>query len=376
MTAREPRGAPRLAYLCLQATREGQASHAHVREIIRGLERRGWLVDLVQPRYADAGTPIPGIMGRLVEFARVQREYVRVARNADVLYIRSHFAALPVAIWARFGQRPVVQEVNGVYDDASVAWPQLRPLQWLVTASQRGQLRWADLVITVTDGLAQWLRDDANLDAVAVVPNGANVDVFTPEGRRRPGLPDRYVGFVGALAPWQGVDVMLDATRDPRWPDDVPLVIVGSGAKADTVRAAAAGNRSIVQLGTEPYAEIPAFIRGASVMLSVKGSVDGTFAGGTNPLKVFEALACGVPVIVSDYPGQADLVRRERCGWVIPPNDPTALARAVAEAMASPQDRKERGARGRGAIVRGHSWDQRAGATDALLRRLVQGTTP
>ena len=375
MTAPGQPRSPRLAYLCLQATREGQASRAHVHEIIRGLERRGWLVTLVEPRYADPGIPIPGIMGRLVEFARVQAAFVRVARKADICYIRSHFAALPVAIWARLARRRVVQEVNGVYDDASAAWPQLRRLQWLVTASQRSQLRWADLVITVTDGLARWLREDAKLDDVAVVPNGANADIFTPDGPRRPGLPGRYVGFVGALAPWQGLNTMLDATRDPEWPDDVPLVIMGSGAGADMVRAAAA-NQSVVYLGAEPYAKVPAFIRGALVMLSVQGSTRRTVAGGINPLKVFEALACGVPVIVTDHPGQADLVRGELCGWVVPPDDPPAVARAVAQALGDPKERAARGLRGRKAVVRTLSWDQRAGTTDACLRRLIEVRDP
>ena len=49
-----------------------------------------------------------------------------------------------------------------------------------------------------------------------------------------------------------------------------------------------------------------------------------------NPLKLFETLACGIPAIVSELPGQADLIREGRCGLVIPCNDPTALARAVA----------------------------------------------
>lgn len=50
----------RMAYLCLQATREGQASYAHVHEIIKGLEHRGWEVQLFEPVYGQ-GKP-PGIV--------------------------------------------------------------------------------------------------------------------------------------------------------------------------------------------------------------------------------------------------------------------------------------------------------------------------
>ena len=54
------------------------------------------------------------------------------------------------------------------------------------------------------------------------------------------------------------------------------------------------------------------------------------------PNAVGEALACGKPVIVTDYPGQADLVRSADCGIVIPPDDPEALAAAVAKLANSP----------------------------------------
>lgn len=362
----------RLAYLCLQATREGQASHAHVHEIIAGLRKRGWEVELVEPRYAAPGSIAPGALGRLVEFARVEMAYLAAARKADLLYVRSHFAALPIALWARLSRRSVVQEVNGVYEDAYVAWPVLARVRRLVSASQRAQLRWAKLVITVTDGLGAWIRADAEVGRVAIVPNGANTKLFTPDGPTFPGLPVRYVGFVGALAGWQGLDTMLQATQDPAWPAGVPLVIVGAGAGAAAVREAAQGNPLLIYLGERPYATVPAIIRGAAAMLSVKGSAKPSLSRGVNPLKVYEALACGVPVIVSDYPGQADLVRAERCGWVVPTEDPGAVAHAVAEAVTHPGDRDARGERGRMAVAREHSWDQRAAATDALLRRLMR----
>ena len=71
----------RVAYLCLQATRQGQASFAHVHEIIAGLQARGWSVELEQPSYSSEGSRLPGALGRALEFYRVQR-LVREASHA------------------------------------------------------------------------------------------------------------------------------------------------------------------------------------------------------------------------------------------------------------------------------------------------------
>jgi len=365
----------RLVYICLQATRQGQASYAHVHEIIRGLERRGWRVQLFQPSYVNS-TREPGSLRRLIEVAWLQIRALPAILRADVVYVRAHFAALPASTLAGLRRVPVVQELNGPYDDMFIAWPQLKRARRLVVGAQRIQLRRASEVIAVTDGLAEWVRRDARPRRIAVVPNGANTDLFSPSGPRRGGMPERYAGFVGALSGWQGTEIMLRAVDDPEWPADHALVVAGDGAGAEAVRRAASRNSRVVHLGRLPYREIPAVIRGATVMLSVQPLIPRTAAGGINPLKVYEALACAVPVVVSDLPGQADLVRHERCGWVVPPGDAAAVARAVALAAANPEETAAAGARGREALVREHSWEARAADTHAVLVKLLEEHRP
>lgn len=356
----------RLVYLCLQATREGQASYAHVHEIIKGLEGRGWRVDLVEPAYARSGSS-PGPGRRLLEFSRIQLRAASKARRADAVYVRAHFAALPLSLAVGLLRRPIIQEINGTYDDIFLAWPRFTWLRPLLVGAQRFQLHRASLVIAVTESLRSWVGRDAQPRRTITVPNGANVDLFNPSGPKAVGLPRPFVGFVGSLAPWQGIDTMLSAIGDPAWPKGVSLVIVGGGAREKEVRAAAAADGRIVHLGSRPYRDVPSIIRAASAMLSVQSALPRTVIGGVNPLKVYEALACGVPVIVTDHHGQADLVATERCGWIVNPDDPSAVARAVAEVTADPRRSKLLGERGRMAIEREHSWDARAGITHELL---------
>jgi len=69
---------------------------------------------------------------------------------------------------------------------------------------------------------------------------------------------------------------------------------------------------------------------------------------------------------VTDFPGQADLIRDHDCGLAVPAEDPDALAAAVAKITASPEA-AAMGQRGRDAILAAHSWDIRAGATAKVL---------
>ena len=99
----------RLIYLCLQQTVEGQASYAHVHEIITGLERRGWTVDLREIR-ADRSRS-HGRMYFLWHYLIPQfKLWSAGVPPADAVYIRADALALPAFLWARLRKLPVVQE--------------------------------------------------------------------------------------------------------------------------------------------------------------------------------------------------------------------------------------------------------------------------
>lgn len=364
----------RLAYLCLQATREGQASFAHVHEIIKGLRSRMWDVELFEPSYAKQKNVGP--LRRMLEFLRVQIFlWWRLRRErVDALYIRWHFASFPTALWARWRGIPVVQEVNGPYEDLFIAWPWTRRLAWLFILLMRLQLNMADAVITVTSQLADWVQKEAGHKRVYIVPNGANTELFQPHAKIEPALPVAnypYVIFFGALAPWQGIETILKAVLHPAWPEPVRLVVVGDGAERDRVEELASQTERLVYLGPQPYTRMPGLIANSIGGLTPQNNLGQRASTGLFPLKLFETMACGVPVVVTDFPGMADLVKECGCGIVIPPQNPQALAEAVRYLYEHPEIRVKMGGRGRDCVKREHSWDVRAAETDYLLRQLI-----
>lgn len=359
-----------LAYLTLEAPRQGQASYTHVSEIVEGLKRNGCTVDLYLPCYTNAATT-PSIMRRLWEYLWLQGALLLNWRRYDFIYVRGHYMAFPVALMARWTRKPIMHEVNGPYLDITVTYPWTRYVYGLLNWLQRAQYRVADGLVAVTPQLQEWLRNEGCRGAIEVVPNGANLALFNPQRPRRAGLPERYVVFFGGFARWQGIAVMLEAIEAPEWPVGVSLVIVGDGQLKDMVVQAAARGGNLIYLGRLPYADVGAVVAGAQAGLVPKTRDDDADRTGLFPIKLFEILACGIPAIVSDYPGQAQLVRSEHCGLVIAPGDPKALAEAVARLANDPAERQAMGARGHKMIAADHSWERRAQQTAQFIERTI-----
>ncbi|HSQ21670.1 MAG TPA: glycosyltransferase, partial [Coriobacteriia bacterium] len=189
---------------------------------------------------------------------------------------------------------------------------------------------------------------------------------------RPDGLPERYAVFFGQFAPWQRLGVLLAAAEDPNWPDGVDLVIVGDGALRPAVESAAGRNSRIRYLGTLPYAEV------GPVVANALASAVLTYAperAGYSPLKLYESMACGVPVVCSDTPGQAEYVREHDAGIVVPPENPAAVAGAVAALAADPDAARAMGARGRRAVEQHYSWNARARQRLAVIESAVERRT-
>jgi glycosyltransferase involved in cell wall biosynthesis len=172
------------------------------------------------------------------------------------------------------------------------------------------------------------------------------------------------------LTGWHGIPMILDAFRSQNWPTSVDLVFIGDGPEKPIIEKAASENSRIHYIGKKDYKLIPSYIVGALCGLVPMSSPSGRSDTGLYPLKLFETLACGVPVIVTDFPGQADLVRNGKCGIVIKDGDSEALANAVSEIYANPEDRNRMGENGAKLIRDYHTWDARAAQTHDILMTL------
>jgi phosphatidylinositol alpha 1,6-mannosyltransferase len=162
------------------------------------------------------------------------------------------------------------------------------------------------------------------------------------------------VGYIGRLAVEKRVDLLAQVARQP----GVRLVIVGSGPAEAAVRRALPGALFLGQRGGEELATIY-----ATLDVFVHAGPHDTF-GQT----LQEAAASGLPVVAPAAGGPIDLVRDGVTGLLVAPNDPAALAAAVARLAADPKLRAAQGQAGR-RVMLGRTWPD---LCDELLEHYQQ----
>ncbi len=208
----------------------------------------------------------------------------------------------------------------------------------------------ADLVVVTSDDLRERIASQAR--NIAVVRNGCDYGFFsaTPAKIYRQPQGRPVIGYFGAIAEWFDPELVRTVARAH---PEAEVLLIGS----DTSGTAAllAGEPNVRLVGEVPYADLPYWLHGFDVCLLPFQVVPLTLA--TNPVKVYEYLAAGKPVVAVDLPEMAqfgDLVRTAR--------DADAFSMAVSAALA---DRS--GSEARQAFAAGQTWRHRAEAFDQAV---------
>lgn len=212
----------------------------------------------------------------------------------------------------------------------------------------RRTARAADLVLAPSATTAAELARDYGAHDTAVLPNASGAVPVVPSavaGIDPTGEPGLL--FVGRLRLRKGVEVLLRALallRAQPSAASVPrLRIVGDGEHLQAIERAAErfGVRDLVDfLGRRGPAEIR-WLLDRSAALVVPSIYEGM------PLVVLEAMVAGVPVVASRVSGIPEVVLDPESGWLVPPEDPPALAAAIQELLGDPEGARRRGDRGR-----------------------------
>lgn len=217
-------------------------------------------------------------------------------------------------------------------------------LGWLTAAA-------ADLVLAPSAATAAEIRRDYRVRSgyrgVGVVPNvtgGLAIPADGSEAMIEAGAEPGYLLFVGRLRIRKGVEVLLEALRElPGSGAGARLLIAGDGEHRAALERKAAElglGASAVFLGRCGAPRVRALLRGAAALV-----VPSTYEG--MPLVVLEAMEAGLPVVASRVSGIPEVVEDGRTGWLVPAEDPGALAAALAEVLDRPDEARRRGEAGR-----------------------------
>jgi glycogen synthase len=284
------------------------------------------------------------------------RGAVRAAASAAVDLVHAHeWMTAPAAVRLRraLGRRLVF----------NVHLPQTAPFH---LAMEDLGLAHADLVLVNSQAVKdELLARDVAVGEVAVVPNGVDVETFSPAPE--PGSASGLVLFVGRLAPQKGCDTLLRAFAilQRRCPSS-RLVVVGDGDQELYLLRLARQLRVADRVEFLGWRDDPDLVelyrRAAVVAVPSRYEPFGLVA--------LEAMACGCPVVACRVGGLQDVVRDDETGYLVPPGDYLELARRLAGVLLDDalRARLAEGARERAAEL---TWERAGAATIDVYRRLA-----
>ena len=317
------------------------------------------------PAAATSGRPwrsrlaatVTAVIGRPVQAVRyllLARQWA--ARIADVVPAADIWQAeglitLPVALALRkrTGGR-VVYDVRDLQVESSRFARLPGPWRRLLARRERRWARSADAVLTANQVYADVIVRTLGVRPAVVFNGPVSVGAEARDPSASPPVPvrerlalapsTRIVLCLGNVAPGRGVEQLCRAIADV--PDAALLIVGPGGAFRDRLVAEATtlpATDRIHFLPGVPPGDIPAWTAAADVAaIAIQPTTLNHRL--TTPTRLFDALGAGLPVVASDLPGIASIVRPAGCGVLCDPTDPTAIAAALREVLDGPPERR------------------------------------
>jgi glycosyltransferase involved in cell wall biosynthesis len=373
---------------------EALGPRAHVVGFLQGMREIGWDIE-------------PFILGDLLPAWVSGRSSERAIRGGG---LRTHLADL-----LRVGLRPVLPLAARLKFDGRVDWTyeRLSILQHLGEALQRRGVPWiletnailfseasrdrlttamlaaaratevqayrkCDALVCMTQALADLVLREARIDArkIVVVPSAVDTELFRPTARPPVRLFEGpTIGFLGALNPWQSLDLLLHAVSELR-KEGVPfnVAIIGDGPMRSSWQGLSRtlGEEAHVRfVGQVPPEEVPPYARGFDLgyVAQTAPAIGRTYH---SPLKLYEYMAAGLPVVASSESDSREAIGNHATGYLFTPGDLPDLMRVLRLAHAQRERWREMGERARDEAARKHTWTRRAARIVAEVERILE----
>ncbi len=343
---------PRVLYTAFDIVPSPKGASTHILHNIRGLVNSQFDVHLLTPndgllppQDTVEGARVTRVsqdlsqnfLERAIHFGKAVLAHLTLHPDYDVVHYRNTWDGLAVAQnKKRFGYKTLF-EVNGLPSiELKYHYPGIDShLLSKIKEQEIATLHLSDAIICPSNVTREYIAS-LGLDRkrVTVIPNGVSPSDFSPSP-----LPSRegrvpVLLYIGTLADWQGLDVVIKSLPKILEQQPVQLRVVGRGRSrqrkllAKQIRKLGVEGNVIVQPAV-PHHEVPTVIAESDVCLAPLGLNDRNVTQGACPIKVLEYMASSRPLIASNMPIVRELVREDVDGLLFSPNDPEDLARQV-----------------------------------------------
>ncbi|NNJ09847.1 glycosyltransferase family 4 protein [Chloroflexales bacterium ZM16-3] len=358
----------------------GGSTHAY--EVARGLARLGHQVHLLasgdgpSPREIDGFTlhqrRTPKALS-LLDALPVLR-LARALRPDAIIERYYNFAGAGMLAARRLGV-PSLLEVNALMVDP----PEVRKrriddaLGGPMRRYAELQCRWAARIVTP---LHTTVPASIPREKIVELPWGADVERFSPAKRARRARTLTIV-FMGSFRAWHGVIDGVQAVMALIGSGyDLRMTLIGDGPErvvAEVMTTAYPGRFRFT--GAIPYDQVPAELAKADLGLAPFNTAPhpALRAAGFfwSPLKIYEYMAVGLPVVTANIPPLSTVIRDGQEGALYPEGDLVALAEAIARVLDDPAAARAMGVSARQRVVERYSWQRHCQELDGILQEMV-----
>ncbi len=382
----------RIAYLCADPgipVFGCKGSSLHIQEIIRSFLNLGMDVTLFASNQGGEAPAdlrqvkcitLPPRQSNLGKANRAQREAYAMQshywfmwrllqeKTFDLIYERYSLWSQTGVEYAEKKGISAVLEVNAPLIDESKTY------RGLIHERQAGSIaqynfQHASLVCCVSQAVADYVREfimavstSPAVRPIIVTPNAVNPQRFSSFSSPvlRAVADELTIGFVGTLKPWHGLEYLLSAFADfcqKNLKLSISLLIVGEGPQRmamETLASELKISTKIQFTGAVPPADIPFWLEKMDIAVAPYPALDNFYF---SPLKVFEYMAAGLPVIASDIGQIKTIIQHEQQGLLVTPGSASALSKALQQLADNPQQALQLGYRAQQYIFSHYTWD-------------------
>jgi colanic acid biosynthesis glycosyl transferase WcaI len=288
-------------------------------------------------------------------------------------------AALALSVLRRI---PMIFEVRDLWPESAVALGELHSPRAVALAGKLEKTCYnrARRLVVVTEGIRQRLTERGFGAKLALIPNGANTDLFRPDpaagaaARAELGLAGKFIVlYAGIHGIAQGLETVLEAAQHLQSVPDVHFVFVGEGPKKAELEAMKErlGLANVMMVPERPRSDMPAFLSAADVALVPLRRLE--LFQGALPSKMFDAWACGCPVILSIDGEARRVLAQADAGLFVVPEEAGQMAQAIERLKSDPALLRRYGANGRRFVEENYSRQRLAAQLEQLLLAVVEG---
>ena len=308
-------------------------------------------------------------------------------RSADLLFIEAQpiTLALPGWLLKKFRGIPYIYNTPDLQVEHAeeARWLHSRMMISFARKLETFLMRESLSVTTVTHAFVEHFIKERGIPAgkMSFLPNGADTSRLRPLPRddayaEKMGVGERTVfTFAGTHAPYQGLEVIVQAAELLQHRADIVILMVGQGpVREKLIEMAREKNLTNILFEQSPFEEMPQLM--SITYASLIALRDQPTAVKMRLSKTIPPLACGVPVIYAGHGESAEILARNDCGVCVEPEQPKLLAAAIDALADDPQRREAMGGRGRELAERELSWHSTVPCWARQIEAIMQGRDP